>query len=117
MSVLDLPDDATVSFTVRQLRAMLESRPSRAAQVDGCSTFPLTVEQAAEAVGKSPSTVRSWLSSGQLEGFKLAGKEWRIRPEALDEFFARAEAGHGQPEGEGETDSADLGSWRAGRAS
>ena len=116
MSVLDLPDNATVTLTVRQLREMLGSKPYGATDGDERSTLPMTVGQVADAVGKSASTVRSWLSSGRLEGFKLEG-EWRVRPEAIEGFFARAEEGHGQPEGERETDSVDLGSWRTGRAS
>lgn len=111
--MLDLPDDATVTLTVRQLREMVAgSKPYRTAQGDERSTLPLTVEQVADAVGKSASTVRSWLSNGRLEGFKLEG-EWRVRPEAIEGFFARAEEGHGQPEGDRGMDSVDLGSWRA----
>ena len=112
--ILDLPDDARVSLTVLQLKEMLRRGRPNAAPTD--TGLPMTVEQVAEALGKASSTVRSWLSSGQLEGFKLEGREWRIRPEALDAFFARAEEGHA-PEGDGGPDSVDLGSWRTGRAS
>ena len=116
MSPLDLPDDATVTLTVRQLKEMLG--PSFAVdRTDERSTLPMTVEQVAEAVGKSPSTVRGWLSSGELEGFKLESGAWRCRSEALDAFFARAEEHHAQLEDADDPDSVDLGSWRTGRAS
>ena len=116
MSGIDLPDDATVTLTVRQLKEMLGTGGA-AADIDQRAGVPMTVNQVAKALdGKSASTMRSWLSSGRLAGFKL-GNAWMVRPEALDEFFARAEEGHEQQDEEGDPDSVDLGSWRKGRAS
>jgi excisionase family DNA binding protein len=48
-----------------------------------------TVRDLAERFGRSPSTVRSWLEAGQLEGYHFAGREWRVTPEALSTFEAR----------------------------
>lgn len=46
----------------------------------------LTVNQAAEMLNVLPSTVREWLKSGKLKGYK-AGRVWRIHQEDLDKFL------------------------------
>ncbi|MHB8131633.1 MAG: helix-turn-helix domain-containing protein, partial [Mobilitalea sp.] len=43
----------------------------------------LTVEEVAEFLRTTPTTIYRWLRSGKLPGVKL-GKEWRIRKEVLD---------------------------------
>jgi excisionase family DNA binding protein len=43
----------------------------------------LTVEELAEKVGRAVSTVRTWLIAGDLRGYKLNGKSWRIPQSAL----------------------------------
>ena len=50
----------------------------------------LTIEEVADVLGLSPKTIRDWLRTGRLPGAKL-GNVWRIRPEALQEFIAKAE--------------------------
>jgi excisionase family DNA binding protein len=46
----------------------------------------LTVPEAAEILGRRPSTVRGWCASGELRAYKLRGREYRITREALREF-------------------------------
>ena len=78
--------------------------PTSAAQVD------LTVAGIAELFGRSPSTVRQWLESGALEGYKLFRREWRVTPAALAAFQKRQRSGSApsrtSPRG-------SLGDWRA----
>jgi excisionase family DNA binding protein len=46
----------------------------------------LTIDEAAEKVKVKPDTVRDWLRSGRLKGYK-AGRLWRIRPQDLETFL------------------------------
>jgi excisionase family DNA binding protein len=46
----------------------------------------ITPKDAADRLAVSPSTVLLWLQTGQLKGVK-AGKLWRIRERAIDEFL------------------------------
>lgn len=46
----------------------------------------LTVEQAADLLAVTPSTVRDWLKRGVLKGVKLR-KMWRIRESDLEAFL------------------------------
>ncbi len=48
----------------------------------------LTIPEVAEKLGVNGETVRHWLKSKQLGGFK-AGKQWRIEPRDLSEFIKR----------------------------
>jgi len=50
----------------------------------------LTPKDAADRLAVSPSTVLLWLQTGQLKGVK-AGKLWRIRERAIDEFLKEPE--------------------------
>lgn len=43
----------------------------------------LRVAEVAEETCRSPSTVRGWLISGQLRGYKLQGPDWRVPRSAL----------------------------------
>ena len=38
----------------------------------------LTVTDLAQRFRRHPSTIRQWLESGRLEGYKLFGREWRV---------------------------------------
>jgi excisionase family DNA binding protein len=57
---------------------------------------PLTVHEAAEALGQDVQTVRELARRGDLRGFKTGrgGKTsaWRFRQSAVDEFIAMREA-------------------------
>lgn len=49
----------------------------------------LTVEEVAEFLRTTPTTIYRWLRTGKLPGVKL-GKEWRIRKEVLDSKLAES---------------------------
>ena len=68
----------------------------------------LTLPQVAERTGKAVSTVRGWVASGLVRGYKLHGKEWRVPADALAEFFERARADHAA----GRAGEVGLGAWR-----
>jgi len=111
---------------VERLRAIVDALPSPAssvtftradlvALVEGSEESPsppardLTVEDVAEEVGRAPSTVRGWLIAGDLRGYKLNGRDWRIPRAALREYLA-AQAG-----GEDAVDvpeEVDISAWR-----
>lgn len=103
-----MPDDARVSLSVSWLRRMLDEEPA-ARNPDGI----LTLEEVAERVGRSVSTIRTWCNTGDLDGFKLNGRDWRIRESALKHYLKEQEkpaAGQRTPTTRGE--DADLGKWR-----
>jgi excisionase family DNA binding protein len=74
----------------------------------------LTVTDLAQRFGRHPSTIRQWLESGQLEGYKLLGREWRVPAVAVAAFQdrqrqaqeRRASPGRGTP---------SLADWRKSR--
>ena len=72
----------------------------------------LTLEEAGEVVGRSPSTVRTWLNTSRLDGFKLNGRTWRIRESALRSFIERQESGEHEPPTIRSSRSVELGDWR-----
>ncbi len=81
--------------------------PAAATQVD------LTVAQIAQRFGRSPSTVRQWLESGELEGYKLFKREWRVTPAALAAFQIRQRSGSARLTGSPARGQGSLGDWRA----
>ena len=72
-----LPDDAQVP--VRWVRELLGGAETE--------LVDLTLEQISVETGKAVSTVRGWCASGELRGYKLHGKQWRVPAFALREFF------------------------------
>ena len=63
-----LPSDkCAISITRADLVALLEGDIG---EVDVDSTRDLTVEEVADRVRRAPSTVRGWLISGALRGYK-----------------------------------------------
>lgn len=46
----------------------------------------LTVADLAQRFRRHPSTIRQWLESGRLEGYKLLGREWRVPLAAVATF-------------------------------
>ena len=74
----------------------------------------LTVEEVAEALDRSLSTVRGWCASGQIGGvFKLGGREWRIPQTGLRKFIDQQAETHKPPSPPlSRRRRADLGSWR-----
>jgi len=52
------------------------------------------------------------LNKGQLDGFKLSGRSWRIREQALQAFIELQESGEPEPRTIRSSASVDLGAWR-----
>ena len=73
-------DDSAVTITRADLVALLE-RDSRETEVG--STRDLTVEEVADETSRAPSTVRGWLMSGALRGYKFNNRDWRVPRAAL----------------------------------
>jgi excisionase family DNA binding protein len=73
----------------------------------------LTVAQIAQLFGRSPSTVRQWLESGALEGYKLFRREWRVTPAAFAAFQIRQRSGIARSTGSPARGQGSLGDWRA----
>lgn len=109
-------DSAAVTLTRADLRQLLADHGEVAGdnQQAGRPTADYTVEDVAEALDRSPSTVRGWLSTGVLRGYKFRGREWRIPPAAFREFQEREAAGDLRPNGREllNEEDVDLGAWR-----
>lgn len=95
-----LPDDALVPVGWVRERLSDDGAAADAPVAD------LTVQEVAEELDRAPSTVRGWLGSGDLEGYRLRGREWRVPREALAAFLEEERSGVREEE------PADLGSWR-----
>jgi excisionase family DNA binding protein len=52
----------------------------------------LTVAEAAEILGRRPSTVRGWCASGELRAYRFRSREWRIPHSAIRELQDRQAA-------------------------
>jgi excisionase family DNA binding protein len=50
----------------------------------------LSSKQAAELLGMSPKTVRSWARRGLIVGVRLGGRDWKFRASDLEAAFERA---------------------------
>lgn len=104
--VRGMPDGGSVTLPVSWLRELLEHDDD-----DDDPLADLTVEEVGELLGRAPSTVRGWLISGVLRGYKLRGREWRVPRTAVAEFIAgeRDRADVGTPDA---SSPVDLGAWR-----
>ena len=102
-----MPADASVTLSVAWLRDLLAAE----GDTPGVDRL-LTLAEAGEVVGRSPSTIRTWLSTGRLDGFKLNARSWRIRESALRTFIERQESGEHEPATVRSLGTADLGAWR-----
>ena len=73
-------------------------------------TSDMTVKEVAEETGRATSTVRRWLISEALRGYKINGRDWRVTRSALREYLtAQSSETGGPPPDAGEVDIAD---WR-----
>ena len=80
-----LPSDhSAVIITRADLVALLDGDGSETGVGSGRD---LTVEQVADETGRAASTVRDWLRSEALRGYKLNGRDWRVPRAALDEYL------------------------------
>ncbi len=104
--VEDTPADGAVTVPVTWHQDLLDARG------DSSEMRLLTLEETAEFFGLSVSTVRTWLNTGQLDGFKLNGRSWRIPERALHEFIERQQSGEHEPRTIPSSASVDLGGWR-----
>ena len=86
---------------------MLEEEPGPAS---AGSTRDLTVLQVAEEVGRKPSTIRGWLIGGQLRGYKLNHRDWRVTRSALREYLD-GQTGEAT-ESSSEMQEVDITAWR-----
>ena len=107
--VNSLPSDSSsITLTRADLVGLLEEWEADSATV----TLPrdLTVEEVAEKTQRAPSTVRGWLLVGQLRGYKLNNRDWRIPRAALREYL---EVQSREPESDPyDTGPVDIAAWR-----
>ena len=109
-SIRGLPPEAQVP--VGWIREQIGRGQQRAVADE--ELVDLTVAGVAELLGRAPSTIRGWLSSGKLRGYKL-GREWRIPRSALRELS------NGKPDDNGQRPGlsarrgpkSTLGAWRS----
>ncbi len=106
-----LPSDSSaVTFTRADLRVMLDEDDGHESDL---ILRDLRVEEVAEETCRSPSTVRSWLISGELRGYKLQNRDWRVPRSALREFLNNQPANRsGDDAGPKSLRRVDLGAWR-----
>lgn len=105
-----LPSDSSaVTFTRSDLRAMLDEDDVHESDL---ILRDLRVEEVAEETCRSPSTVRTWLISGQLRGYKLQGRDWRVTRSALREFLDGQPANRSRQPAEPHGPDVDVGAWR-----
>jgi excisionase family DNA binding protein len=97
--------DGTV--TVRWLAALVDEEDHSLVAPERPSD--LTLEEVCEAVKKKPSTVRGWLGRGELRGYKLNGKAWRVPRSALAEYLAKQGSSDSKVYSEAEV---DISAWR-----
>ena len=120
-AIAALPPGTLVALPREALLDLLGGPGRRAggsveAPVEGPEEIPaevqvdLTVAELAQRFRRSPSTVRQWLESGQLEGYKLFGREWRVPAAAVAAFQERQRLGSGSDSAV--KNRASLGDWR-----
>lgn len=80
----------------------------------GDTLAALDVEQAGEALGRSPSTVRDYCRAGLLDGaYRQQGREWRIPPGAIGKFqVGQAAEAAAKATPAPRAGSTDLAAWR-----
>lgn len=106
-----LPSDGSaVTLTRADLLALLEEGP----QATSATSPDLTVEEVATEVRRAPSTVRGWLIAGELHGYKLNGRDWRVPRPALRAYLDHQVE---LPSHDGVAPAVNLGAWRQVRRS
>src|SRR2546428_2812586 len=98
-----LPPGTLVTLPREALLDVLGGRGGDGAAATGGDGSPpvavdLTVTDLAQRFRRHPSTIRQWLESGRLEGYKLFGREWRVALAPVAAF--QDQQSHG-PEREG----------------
>lgn len=82
-----MPPGASITLTRKDL---IELRKTKVTRRD------LSVADLAEMTGRSQRSIRLWLEKGLIEGYKLRGQAWKIKPEEYDRFIAQQ---HGNSHG------------------
>jgi len=72
--------DSSVTLTRSDLVGMVE-------ESGGVDAADLTVDQVAAKTNRAASTIRGWLIAGDLRGYKLNGRDWRVTRSALREYL------------------------------
>lgn len=102
-----LPSDhSAVTFTRADLVALLECDSS---ETGVRSTRDLTVAELADETGRAPSTVRGWLISDALRGYKLNTRYRRVPRTALRQYLDAQTTGATLTPG-----NVDITAWRNG---
>ncbi|HSW31892.1 MAG TPA: helix-turn-helix domain-containing protein [Longimicrobiales bacterium] len=102
-----LPSDSSaVTLTRQDLVTLLEEAPGASPP----SSRDLSVEEVAAETGRAPSTVRGWLISGALRGYKLNARDWRIPRAALRAYLDAQ--GAGPAEAQPDPENVDISAWR-----
>ena len=97
-------DDSAVTITRADLVALLEENNGNARV---SSTRDLTVAEVANETGRARSTVRAWLISKSLRGYKLNNRDWRVPRPALREYLEAQATEASETRGE-----VDITAWR-----
>lgn len=99
-------EDSAVTLTRGDLKALLASE-YRGGEV---TSRDMTVDEVAAEVGRARSTVRGWLLAGELEGYKLNGRDWRIPRSAVQRYIANQNSAQGAARPVDH--EVDIGAWR-----
>ena len=97
-------DDASVTFRRSDLLRMLDGETEAVTRM----SRDLTVHEVAEETQRAASTVRGWLIDGELEGYKIMGRDWRVTREALRRFLT----GETTDAPDDDEDDVDIRAWR-----
>ena len=102
-AIAALPDEAMVpvGWIREQLGAGSDDR-----------LVDLNIEEVAQRLNRAPSTIRSWLIAGELRGYKVHNREWRVSPAAISEFFEAQRNGSGRRAVRRSGKTADLAAWK-----
>lgn len=100
--------DPIATFLRRVAEAAVEAADAiESAETDQKPSGDLPVEDVAAHFHRSPSTVRGWLIAGNLKGYKLNGRDWRVTRAAVREYE------EAQREPDPEPEPVDISAWRS----
>lgn len=117
-AVRGVPDEGAITLPAAAVRRWLEEVDSGASEGAhegrGETVADLTVPELADELGRSESTVRSWLPS--VDGAYKLGSEWRVPRDAWRRHLDRlADDGDDGPPEVRSSASASLDDWRQER--
>lgn len=99
--------DPAGTVTLGWLGKVLAEDPTERSQAP---TRDLAVKDVAERTDRSPSTVRRWLERGEMRGYKINGRDWRVTPAAFEEWRQKQMEGP-TPDVDPDED-VDIAEWR-----